>query len=115
MAEHLTTSDGADDAMSEMARTLNGRRRDLRRLVDCVGLSMGEAGPLIDRLVRGLLIERHPDLVRVLAARGLPPTWEGVAAAATESARLPDEVATARTLDDVLFTATVVALALRWN
>jgi hypothetical protein len=106
--------DGKDEAMSEINMTLECRRRNLRRLVECANLSMTEAGPLIDRLVGVLLGERHPDLQRVLTTRDLPPTWEGIIAAATDLSRDPDEAATARALDDLLLTATVVVVALRW-
>jgi hypothetical protein len=100
--------------MGKSNMTLECRRRNLRRLVECVDLSMAEAGPLIDRLVGVLLSERHPDLQQMLTSRNLPPTWEGVTAAAADLAGEPDGVATAQALDDLLLTATIVAVALRW-
>jgi hypothetical protein len=93
---------------------LSERRHELQRLTTAVGLSEREVRPRIDRLVAALLADRHEALARRLATMGYPPTWEGVAAAAEALARTAAEAPTAGTLDEVLFTATIVAVALSW-
>ena len=93
---------------------INRRRRDMRRLVESVDLPMTEMQPRIDVLVGAILNERHPDVLQLLALRGLAPTWEGVATAAAELSRLPEGDGIPALLDDILLTATVVAVSLAW-
>jgi hypothetical protein len=102
------------DAMGDLNVAIDRRRRDMRRLVESVDLSMTEIGPRIDVLVRAIVSESHPEVFRFLTLRGQAPTWEGVAAAAAALAGRPEGAAIAPLLDDILLTATVAAVALSW-
>lgn len=100
--------------MSDPNMAIDRRRRDMRRLVESVDLPMTEIQPRIDVLVGAILNERYPDVLRLLALRGLAPTWEGVATAAAELSRPPEGDGIPPLLDDILLTATVVAVSLSW-
>jgi hypothetical protein len=95
-------------------QSLSERQHDLERLTTAMGLSAVDIRPRIDRLVAALLADRHDALAERLATMAYPPTWEGVAAAADALARRKGDAATVEALDEVLFRAMIVAVALSW-